>query len=305
VERERVLVLGATGYIGGLLVPKLLAEGHDVRCLVRDPARLKAPWPANAEIVQGDVLQPDTLSAAFADRDVLYYLVHSMSAESHGDFARRDRHAAANVALVAKETGVGRIIYLGGLGDAAAAPLSEHLESRQEVGRVLGETGVPVTEFRAAVIVGRGSVSFRMVAYLSERLPVMITPKWVSTRIQPIAEEDVLAYLVAALATPASAGRVVEIGGADVLTYGDMIRRYAGERGLRRYLITVPVLTPRLSSYWVDLVTPIPSAVARPLIDGLRTEVIVRDSVAAELFPAIHPLGYVEAVRRVLPGAKA
>ena len=298
----RVLVLGATGYIGGLLVPKLLAEGHDVRCMVRDPARLRAPWAADVDVVRGDVLQPDMLSPAFAGREALYYLVHSMSAESHGDFARRDRYAAANVALVARETGLGRIVYLGGLGDAAAGPLSEHLSSRQEVGRTLGETGVPVTEFRAAVIIGRDSVSFRMMAYLSERLPVMITPKWVSTRIQPIAEDDVLSYLAAALATPASAGRIVEIGGADVLTYGDMIHGYAAERGMHRYLLAVPVLTPRLSSYWVDLVTPIPSAIARPLIEGLRTEVIVRATAAADLFPTIHPVGYVEAVQRVLAG---
>lgn len=292
-----VLVTGATGYIGGLLVPRLLAAGYRVRALVRDPAKLSArPWASRVEMVRGDVLDIDSLTPAFAGADAAYYLVHSMGG-SDPDFRERDVRAASNVALVAKEVGLKRLIYLGGLGESGS--LSEHLESRQEVGRVLAERGVPVTEFRAAVIVGEGSVSFRMVRYLSERLPVMITPRWVSTRIQPIAEDDVLRYLVAALEVPESAGRIVEIGGRDILTYGEMLTVYARIRGKRRYLITVPVLTPRLSSYWVDLVTPIPSSIARPLIDGMKSEVIVRDGTARELFP-FQPIGYEEAVQRVL-----
>ncbi len=296
---RRILVMGATGYIGGLIVPRLLEAGFHVRCLVRDRSKLsRQPWAGRVEVVEGDALQLDTLPPAFAGMDALYYLVHSMGAGGGADFAQRDRHAASNTALVAKEQGVGRIIYLGGLGQEGA-DLSEHLASRQETGRALSTHGVPVTEFRAAVIVGAGSLSFRMVRYLSERLPVMITPRWVSTRVQPIAEDDVVRYLVDALDMPGSVGRVLEIGGADVLTYGQMITRYARLRGLRRWLIPVPVLTPTLSAYWVDLVTPIPASIAHPLIEGLKTEVVVHDPAAREIFP-FTPVGYEEAVQRVL-----
>lgn len=300
----RVLVTGATGYIGGLLVPRLLERGHSVRCLVRDltrvaPASAAAPaWATRVELVEGDVLDIDSLGPALRGIDAAYYLVHSMGAKSGPDFAQRDRHAASNFALVAREQGLARLIYLGGLGDEKAG-LSEHLASRQEVGRVLAAGGVPVTEFRAAVIVGVGSVSFRMIRYLTERLPAMITPKWVSTRIQPIAEDDVLRYLVDALDQPDSAGKVIEIGGADVVTYSRMITTYARLRGLHRELIPVPLLTPALSSYWVGLTTPIPSSIARPLIEGLKTEVVVKSPLARELFP-FEPVGYEEAIKRVL-----
>lgn len=298
-QPRRILVMGATGYIGGLVVPRLLEAGFSVRCLVRDRTKLsERSWSARVEVVEGDALQLDTLTPAFSDIDVLYYLVHSMGAGGGSDFAQQDRHAASNTALAAKEQGVGRIVYLGGLGQEGAG-LSEHLASRQETGRVLASHGVPVTEFRAAVIVGAGSLSFRMVRYLSERLPVMITPRWVGTRVQPIAEDDVVRYLVDALDVPESAGRVLEIGGADVLTYGQMITRYARLRGLRRTLIPVPVLTPTLSAYWVDLVTPIPASIAHPLIEGLKTEVVVHDQSARDMFP-FEPVGYEEAVRRVL-----
>jgi uncharacterized protein YbjT (DUF2867 family) len=296
---RRILVMGATGYIGGLIVPRLLEAGFHVRCLVRDSSKLsRHPWAGRVEVVEGDALRLDTLPPAFAGMDALYYLVHSMGAGGGADFAQQDRHAASNTALVAKEQGVGRIIYLGGLGQEGT-DLSEHLASRQETGRALSAHGVPVTEFRAAVIVGAGSLSFRMVRYLSERLPVMITPRWVSTRVQPIAEDDVVRYLVDALDVPGSVGRVLEIGGADVLTYGQMITRYARLRGLRRWLIPVPVLTPTLSAYWVDLVTPIPASIAHPLIEGLKTEVVVHDPAAREIFP-FSPVGYEEAVQRVL-----
>jgi len=298
-QARRILVMGATGYIGGLVVPRLLEAGFPVRCLVRDKTKLsRQPWATHVEVVEGDALQLDTLAPAFSGIDVVYYLVHSMGAGGGSDFAQQDRHAASNTALAAKEQGVGRIIYLGGLGQEGTG-LSEHLASRQETGRVLASHGVPVTEFRAAVIVGAGSLSFRMVRYLSERLPVMITPRWVSTRVQPIAEADVVRYLVDALDVSESAGRVLEIGGADVLTYGQMITRYARLRGLRRTLIPVPVLTPTLSAYWVDLVTPIPASIAHPFIEGLKTEVVVRDPAAREIF-GFEPVGYEEAVRRVL-----
>jgi uncharacterized protein YbjT (DUF2867 family) len=215
------------------------------------------------------------------------------------DFSERDLLAARNCAEAAKSAGVRRIIYLGGLGDPQAE-LSAHLRSRQETGAALREAGVPVTEFRAAVIVGSGSLSFEMIRYLTERLPVMICPRWVFTRVQPIAIRNVLDYLVAALDSPDSAGRVLEIGGQDVLTYADMMMGYARARGLKRWLISVPVLTPRLSSYWVHLITPIPSVIARPLIKGMGNEVVVRDDTARRLFPTIELLDYATSVRLAL-----
>jgi uncharacterized protein YbjT (DUF2867 family) len=214
-------------------------------------------------------------------------------------FHERDGQAAGAFGRAAAAAGVGRIIYLGGLGDPAS-DLSLHLRSRQETGAALRTGGVPVTEFRAAVVVGAGSISFEMIRYLTERLPVMVCPRWVYTRVQPIGVDDLLTYLVTALDVPASSGRIVEIGGADVRTYGDMMLGYARARGLRRHLQPVPVLTPLLSSYWVHLVTPIPSAIARPLIEGLRNETVVRDESAVELFPAVRPVGYDEAVARAV-----
>jgi uncharacterized protein YbjT (DUF2867 family) len=299
---KNILVMGATGYIGSRLVPRLLEEGYSVRCLVRDPAKLsRYAWVDDVEVVSGDALDIESLPSAMEGVDVVYYLIHSMGGRAGSDFAATDRRAASNVALVAAEKGVGRIIYLGGLGEEGAE-LSEHLASRREIEGILAETGLPVTAFRAAVIVGAGSVSFRMVRYLAERLPVLITPRWVSTHIQPVAEDDVLRYLVDTLRVPGSVGRKIEIGGADVLTYGDMIRVYSRLRGLRRSLIPVPVLTPRLSSYWVGLVTPVPISIAAPLIEGMKSEVVVRDPAARELFE-FEPMGYEEAVRRVLAEA--
>lgn len=293
-----VLVTGATGYIGGRLVPRLLEAGCHVRCLARDPARLQGrPWLGQVEVVAGDCLRAETLPAAMRGVEVAFYLVHSM-AGGH-DFEQRDLLAARNFASAAKKAGVQRIIYLGGLGDPNA-DLSEHLRSRQQTGAVLREGGVPVTEFRAPVIVGSGSLSFEIIRYLTERLPVMICPRWLYTRVQPIAISNVLDYLVAALDTPESTGRIIEIGGADVLTYGDLLQGYAKARGLRRWLVPVPVLTPRLSSYWVHLVTPVPAAIARPLIQGLRNDVVVRDGLAKQLFPQIKLLDYDTAVRLAL-----
>ena len=298
-----VLVTGSTGYIGGRLVPRLLELGCRVRCLVRDPDRLQGrPWHPSVEVVAGDVMKPETLVPAMAGVEAAYYLVHGLAGGP--GFHERDLASARNFGLAAGTAGVGRIVYLGGLGESSPE-LSEHLRSRQQTGDALRESGVPVTEFRAGVIVGSGSLSFELIRYLTERVPVMICPRWVYTRTQPIGIRDVLEYLATALQVPASTGRVIEIGGADVVTYGEMMTIYASVRGLRRWMVPVPVLTPRLSSYWVNIVTPIPAAIARPLIEGLRNESIVVVSGAAGIFEQIRPVGYREAVERTLAQLQA
>jgi len=297
-QPERILVTGASGYVGSRLVARLLDEGHSVCVLVRQPDRLKhKPWFRQVEIREGDACETSTLRDALSGVHSAYYLIHSMTAGSQ--FGRRDVALAGSFGEAAKSVGLQRIIYLGGLGEPGAA-LSEHLRSRQETGQALRNSGVPITELRAAVIVGAGSISFEMIRYLTERIPLMICPRWVFRRIQPIAIDDVLSYLVAVLDLPIGESRTIEIGGADILTYSQMIKRYARLRGLRRVLLPVPVLTPRLSSHWVHWTTPVPAAYARPLIEGLRSEVIVRNDDAARLFPGIRPMGYDEAVGRAL-----
>lgn len=297
VEGGRIQVTGATGYIGGRLVPRLLQAGYSVRCLARDPERLKGRWDDRVEIVAGDALRYETLAPALRGVEAAYYLIHSMGSGEQG-FAERDRRAATNFGRAAKEADVQRIIYLGGI-EPKSDRISAHIKSRLDTGDHLREGGVPVTEFRAAVIVGSGSLSFELIRYLTERLPVVITPKWVRTRTQPIAVRNVLEYLTQALEVPESIGRILEIGGNDVLTYGDMMRIYAKVRGLKRVLISVPALTPRLSSLWVGLVTPIGTRVARPLIEGLDNEVVVRDDTARQLFD-INLISYEDAVRLAL-----
>ncbi|PZR60117.1 MAG: DUF2867 domain-containing protein [Candidatus Meridianibacter frigidus] len=291
-----ILVTGATGYIGGRLVPRLLADGHRVRCLARDPRRLIGRFES-VEIIEGDVFDVQSLRAACADIQAAYYLVHSMTG-AHA-FAERDRQAAALFGRVANQCGVQRVIYLGGLG-ADDEKLSPHLSSRHEVGEFLRENGPPVLEFRAAMIIGSGSISFEMLRYLAERLPVMIAPKWVTTRSQPIAVRDVISYLAAALDRPAAVSQVYEIGGADIVTYYEMMMRYAHLRCLKRRIIVVPFFTPRLSSYWVHLVTPIPARLAQPLILGLHNEVVVRNNAARVDFSQIVPVGFDTAVSRAL-----
>jgi uncharacterized protein YbjT (DUF2867 family) len=290
---SRVLVTGASGYVGGRLVAELLASGYRVRCLARTPAKLDAaPWRADVEVVEGDI--EGDLRSAFEGVEAAYYLVHAIGASA--DWQGREQRQAANFRDAAAASGTARIVYLGGLG-VDEGTLSRHLSSRHEVGRVLAGGPVPVTELRAAVVIGSGSASFEMLRYLVEVLPVMITPRWVRTRCQPIAVRDVLRYLVQVLTEPATAGEVFEIGGPDVLTYEEMMRVYAEEAGLRRRIVVrVPVLSPRLSSLWVGLVTPLPRSLARPLVDSLVNEVVVNDPVLRELLPG-PLLGYREAVR--------
>lgn len=294
----RVLVAGATGYVGGRVVPELLARGHEVVCGARSPAKLDdRPWRDQVEVAALDVFDPASLEAACQHIDAVLYLIHSMGGD--GDFAERDRRAAANLRDAAAAAGVGRIVYLGGLGHDDDR-LSAHLRSRHEVGRVLAEGSVPVTELRAAIIIGSGSASFEMLRYLVEVLPVMITPRWVDSRVQPIAIRDVLFYLCAVLEVEETAGQVLEIGGPEVFTYRDLLHVYGEVAGLRRRLIVpVPLLTPRLSSLWVGLVTPLPTGITRPLIDGLSNEVVVRDERIHELVPR-ETIGYRDAVRLAL-----
>lgn len=271
----RCVVIGASGYVGGRLVTRLLAAGHEVVCVARSPANLGGmPWAAEVRIAQGDVLDRSSLESPFSGADVVYHLVHAMGGAT--DFADADRRGAANVRDAAAEAGVSRIVYLGGLGPDEG--LSPHLASRHEVGRVLAAGSVPVTELRAAVIIGSGSASFEMLRSLVEVLPVMVVPRWVTrTRCQPVSIRDVLFYLAAILDVPETAGRVLDIGGPEVLTYRDMMQVYARVAGLpRRVILPVPVLSPRLSSHWINVVTPLPIGLARPLVDSLTTDVVVR-----------------------------
>jgi uncharacterized protein YbjT (DUF2867 family) len=290
-----IAVTGASGYIGGRLVPLLADRGHQLTLLTRDPGRLSGRFPGT-RVADADLLEPASLPPALAGSDVAYYLAHSM-AEGESGFADRDWAAARNFASAAAAAGVGRIVYLGGLGDDSHG-LSRHLASRHRVGEELARHGVPVTEFRAAIVIGAGSASFEILRHLTERLPVMITPRWVSTRCQPIGIRDVLDYLIATLDHPEVTG-IVEIGCPDVLTYGEMMMEYARLRGLRRTMIPVPVLTPRLSSYWVSLVTPAPSGIARPLIEGLRNEVVIRDPGPAQAF-GLQPEAYRDALQAAI-----
>lgn len=282
----KVLVTGATGYIGGRLVPELLERGHDVRCLVRSPDKLRdVEWFDRVEICEGDLGNADSLKKAFEGVDAAYYLVHSMGDAAKGKFADQDRRIAIAFRNEAAKAELKQIIYLGGLGKDDD-DLSPHLRSRHEVGELLAAGPVPVTELRAAIIIGSGSASFEMLRSLVEVLPVMVTPRWVRTKCQPIAVRDVLFYLTDALCRSETFDRVIEIGGPDVMSYQQMMQIYAKHRKLRgRWLIPVPVLTPKLSSFWVGFVTPLPAGLAKPLVEGLSNEVLVNDDSAQRLMP--------------------
>lgn len=279
----RCVVFGATGYIGGRLVPELVQAGHRVRVVARTPEKLaEVPWRDEVEVVRGDVTDAGQVRAAVADQQVVYYLVHSLTQR---DFTDIDQRAARTLAEAARAAGVQRIVYLGGL-VPERVPLSRHIASRAEVGEIFRKSGVPTAELRAAVIIGSGSASFEMLRYLSERLPAMITPRWVHNRIQPIAVRDVLYYLVRSAQLPADVNRSFDIGGPDVLTYLTMMREYAAVAGLpHRLVLPVPVLTPWLSAQWVNLVTPVPRALAIPLIESLVHEMVCHDNDIAGYIP--------------------
>ena len=291
-----ILVTGATGYIGGRLAPRLVEKGYSIRCLARDESRLQGrPWINDVEIVKGDVLDPGSIVPALQGVDIAYYLIHSLESK---DFSEKDRIAADNFGKAAQEAGVKRIIYLGGL-QPRVDRVSNHLKSRLQTGDHLRAWGVPVTEFRAGAIIGSGSLSFEVVRYLTERLPFMVTPRWVWTLTQPIAVRNVLEYLIKALEMPSTSGETYDIGGPHKLTYGQMMIKYAEIRGLRRYSIPVPLLTPYWSSHWVGLITPLNGRIVKPLVEGLDNELVVQDNKAASVFN-LDLIPYKAAVRLAL-----
>jgi uncharacterized protein YbjT (DUF2867 family) len=295
---ERLILLtGATGYVGGRLLKALTTRGERVRCLARRPEALEARVNTGTEVVRGDVLDPPSLKRALAGVGTAYYLVHSLGIG--GDFESVEEEGARNFARAAKAAGVRRIVYLGGLCDERQASLSPHLRSRCRVGEALREDGVQTIEFRASVVVGSGSLSFELIRALVQRLPVMVTPRWVSVQAQPIAISDVIEYLISALDLDSKDHRTYEIGGSDRMSYGDLMREYARIRGLRRWMIAVPVLTPRLSSLWLNLVTPVYARIGRKLIDSMKFPSVVRDESALRDFD-IQPMGVREGIEQAL-----
>jgi uncharacterized protein YbjT (DUF2867 family) len=295
--RPLVLLTGASGYVGGRLISLLEKQSIVLRCLARNPDKLKPLVKETTQICQGDVLDSRSLEEALKDVETAYYLVHLMSGSK--DFEKEDRQAATNFAQAAKRAGVRRVIYLGGLGDDADPKLSPHLRSRHEVGEILRDSGVETIEFRAGMVIGSGSTSYCLMQSLTDRLPVMLCPRWLATDTQPIAIDDVLAYLLAAKELPSDGNPIFEIGGPDVVTYGDLIREYARQNGLRRWLISVPILTPYLSGLWLALLTPATYEVGRHLIEGLKNPTVVRDKSAMSVFP-IRPMDVKKAIQKAM-----
>ena len=291
-----ILLTGATGYVGGRLVKLLEQRGQPVRCLARNPKSLEGKTAPETEVVKGDLLDRDSLEIALQGVKQAYYLVHSMGETDK--FADREYQAAHNFIATAEKAGVERIIYLGGLGEDEKK-LSEHLHSRHEVGRILRNSNIKTIEFRASIIIGSGSLSFELIRALVRKLPVMITPRWVWVEAQPIAINDVLEYLYAAMEHPIESSEIYEIGGADKVSYGELIREYARQRGLRRYMIAVPVLTPRLSSLWLHLVTPVHAHIGRKLVDGIQYTTVVTNHKALDDF-SIRPVGIRSAIAQAL-----
>lgn len=296
-DRPVVLLTGASGYVGGRLLPLLEQQPVELRCLARSPDKLRPHVKDSTQVVQGDVLEPASLVKALEGVHTAYYLIHLMSASK--DFEKDDKQAAINFAAAARYAGVRRIIYLGGLGDDRDPDLSPHLRSRHEVGRILRGAGAETVEFRAGMVVGAGSLSFQLLKSLTDRLPIMICPLWLTTATQPIAVDDVLAYLLAARELPSEDCRTFEIGGAEVVSYADLIREYARQKGLRRRLIFVPVLTPYLSGLWLALVTPAEFEVGRHLIEGLKNPTVVQEKSALDVFQ-VRPVGVKEAISRAI-----
>lgn len=306
---DRVLVLGATGFIGSRLIQDLAKKNIKMRLLARSTSKASAlvPKNADAEIIEGDILKNENLGEALKGIHSAYYLVHSMGGKllsQRSDFAKKDKEAARNFVSASDASGLKRVIYLGGLGETGD-DLSEHLRSRLDVAKTLSEGKAKETFLRAAVIIGAGGASYEMLRYLVERLPVMVTPRWIDTKIQPIAVCDVLAYLVGCLLNPETTGKTFDIGGPDILSYRDMMDQYAEVRGIaKRLIMAVPFLTPKLSSYWVDLVTPVPAGVAHPLIEGLKNEVICRDNSIDKVI-SIKKTSFREAVKIAISEEKA
>jgi uncharacterized protein YbjT (DUF2867 family) len=295
-EPRLILLTGATGYVGGRLLSRLEGLPYSVRCMTRRPEALQSHASTDVEIVPGNALDPDSLLTALKGVDTAFYFIHSMGATR--DFEEEDREAASNFGAAARAAGVRRIVYLGGLG-SLDVELSKHLRSRLETGDVLRSSGVPVIEFRASIIIGSGSLSFELIRALVERLPAMVCPKWVSVLAQPIAIEDILDYLVQSIELPGTDSRIFEIGGPDQVSYGDIMREYARQRGLRRLMIPVPVLTPYLSSLWLGLVTPVYARIGKKLVESLRNPTLVLSDLAEKEF-SVRPRGLHAAIERAI-----
>ncbi|WP_372808358.1 NAD(P)H-binding protein [Pontiella sp.] len=301
MKKHNILLTGATGYVGGKLLKRLESQGHQVNCLVRTPSKMGHTGRLT-NVFEGDAMVRSTLWKPLAGVDTAYYLIHALG-ESH-DFESKEIQAAENFASMARAAGVQRIIYIGALGNERDG-LSPHLQSRQNVGHTLRESCIPILELRASIILGDGSLSFNLIRDLTEHLPVMVMPRWVASKSQPIGINDVLDYLVEALDVEIAHNEIVEIGGADQMSYGDLMREYAKQRGIRRLMLPVPVLSPWLSSHWISLFSDIDATIGRKLIEGIRSPTVVESIRAKELFPDIEPIGAADAIRRALKASSA